>query len=218
MENLFNSFNSNKYIIKKSIAELRSGIPVLLYNHESNLLVFPSELINRQVLHQIQKYSERAYILLTGNRLNFILQSSGNQLSRITIKESYTIDYISFLLLGQELHNTFNLIDISTIISTNSLDKTAISLIKLTKLLPSAIVIDINHHDILQWCKEHNITPIKQEIIDNYNQEYELEEVCNSPLFLKNCCDANVSASINIYRSNIGEPETLCTYYRRTRL
>ncbi|QGR02119.1 GTP cyclohydrolase II [Ehrlichia ruminantium] len=210
MENLLNNFNSNKYIIKKSIAELRSNIPVLLYNNKNNLLVFPSELIDSQVLHKIQKYCEpeSAYILITGNRLNFIHQSSGNQLSRITLKKSYTIDYISNLLTGKELHDKHDLIDInSTTISTNSLDITAISLIKLTKLLPSAVIIDIKHHDILQWCNQYNITPIKQEIIDNYNQEYQLYEVCSSPLFLKSCCDANVNASINIYRSDIGELE-----------
>ncbi|CAI27470.1 GTP cyclohydrolase II [Ehrlichia ruminantium] len=208
MENLLNSFNSNKHIIKKSIAELRTGIPVLLYNHKSNLLVFPSEMIDNQILHKIQKYSDNAYILITGNRLNFILQSPGNQLSRITLKESYSIDYISYLLTGKKPHSSFDHIDTNHITtSTNPLDITSISLIKLTKLLPSAIVTEIKHPDILQWCNKYNITPIKQEIIDNHNQEYELHEVCSSPLFLKNCCNANVNSSINIYRSDIGEPE-----------
>ncbi|GAT77850.1 GTP cyclohydrolase II, partial [Ehrlichia ruminantium] len=139
MENLLNSFNSNKHIIKKSIAELRTGIPVLLYNNKSNLLVFPSEMIDNQILHKIQKYSDNAYILITGNRLNFLLQSSGNQLSRITLKESYNIDYISYLLTGKKLHSFDHIDTNNTTVSTNPLDITSISLIKLTKLLPSAI-------------------------------------------------------------------------------
>ncbi|ABD44653.1 GTP cyclohydrolase II family protein [Ehrlichia chaffeensis str. Heartland] len=202
MENLFNRFHSNKYITEKSIAELRCGIPVLLYNSNDSLLIFPSELIDNQLLNTLKKHFKDINILVTGNRLNFIFQSSGNQLSRIKIKESHDLEYISSLLTGQELHKGSLVIDNVTV-STNSLDITAISLIKLTKLLPSAVVVDINDSDVLHWCTKNNITPIRQEIIENYNKEYEIQEVCSSPLFLKDCSNAK----INVYRSHTGELE-----------
>ncbi|WP_395878322.1 GTP cyclohydrolase II [Ehrlichia muris] len=203
MENLFNSFHSNKYITEKSITELRCGIPVLLYNSNNNLLIFPSELVDHPLLSTLKKHFKDINILVTGNRLNFIFQSSGNQLSRIKIKESHDLEYISSLLIGQEFHNREYFAIDNLIISTNPLDKTAISLIKLAKLLPSAIAIDISSSNILEWCTKNNITPIKQEIIDNYNEEYEIQEVCSSPLFLKDC----PNAQINVYRSHTGELE-----------
>ncbi|MGN7618879.1 MAG: GTP cyclohydrolase II RibA [Ehrlichia sp.] len=203
MENLFNNFHPSKHIIKKSIAELRCGIPILLYNGNSNLLIFPSELLDNKLLSKLKEYFENTALLVTGNRLNFILKSSENQLSRIKIKDSYDIDYISSLLISKEFYGTdfFDTDDVT--VSTNSLDKTAISLIKLTKLLPSAVVIDIDNPNILQWCAENSITPVKQKTIDNYNEEYSLQEVCSSPLFLKGCSKAR----INIYRSHTGELE-----------
>ena len=203
MENLFNKFHSNKYITEKSIAELRSGIPILLYNATDTLLIFPSELLDDTLLSNLKKYYKNVILLVTGNRLNFILKSSDNQLSRIKIKESYDINYIFSLLTSKEFQSTDLLANSNITVSTNSLDKTAMSLIKLTKLLPSAVVIDVNNPNISQWCIKNNITPVKQEIIDNYNQDYTLQEVCNSPLFLKGCHKAH----INIYRSHTGELE-----------
>ncbi|CEI85196.1 GTP cyclohydrolase II [Ehrlichia minasensis] len=203
MENLFNRFRSNKYITEKSIAELRCGIPVLLYNNNDSLLIFPSELANNELLSALKKKFQDINILVTGNRLNFIFQSPGNRLSRIQIKTHHDLEYISSLLTDQEFHKKSSLTADDITVSTNSLDKTAISIIKLTKLLPSAIVIDINRSDILQWCTQNNITPVKQEIIDNYNEEYEIQEVCSSPLFLKDC----LNAKIKVYRSHTGELE-----------
>ena len=203
MENLFNNLHSNKYITEKSIAELRCGIPILLYNDNDNLLIFPSELLDDTLLSRLKEYSENTTLLVTGNRLNFIFKSSEYQLSRIKIKKSHDINHISSLLISKEFYST-DFLDLSNItVSTNSLDRTAISLIKLTKLLPSAVVIDITNPDILKWCAKNNITPVKQKIIDSYNEEYSLQEVCSSPLFLKDCPKAH----INIYRSHTGELE-----------
>ncbi|QXK92308.1 GTP cyclohydrolase II RibA [Neoehrlichia mikurensis] len=205
MQNIFSNFSVKKNLIERSIAEIRRGTPVLLYYDTSYLLVVSSELINVKLLKKLTSFSNNVYLLLTTNRLNYIFSSNSYTLSRIPANH-YTIDEIYSLLTG---HNgsIITLPDKNKINpSTNILDKCAISLIKSAKLLPSALVIDINfksYDNMVNWCNNNGMLYVHKNILNQKRNNYSIKEVCSSSLVLQDCC----KSKIIIYRSNIGELE-----------
>ncbi|KJV80713.1 GTP cyclohydrolase II family protein [Anaplasma phagocytophilum str. CRT53-1] len=146
-----------------------------------------------------KSFSDNVYILLTAQRASYV--TTKDKLSRIGANTLSLAD-IRTLLSG--LPEETRSVPVEESLST--LDSLAIDLVKMAKLLPSALVIDMgfgNIEEMYDWCECNGILHLAGKALTDYTQEYVLQEVCRSDLYLQD----SLKSKIIVYRSKIGEPE-----------
>ncbi|AAV87109.1 GTP cyclohydrolase II [Anaplasma marginale str. St. Maries] len=192
-------FGFGNNLVERAVLEIRRCAPVILHKSGRYALVFPSELSEDHSFATLTEFSSKLHLLLTVRRMAAV--AGGRALS-------------------SALANGFTLADIAAALSTSTslppgvqvtsssspLDGHAIDLMKLAKLLPSALIADMEFaHDgeMEQWCAQNNILCLACDALSGYRKEYSLREVCRSDLCLNNA----PASKILVYRSNLGEPE-----------
>lgn len=190
-------FGLENNIIGRVVSEIRRCVPVLIHKDGEYLLVFASELLEEQSLSALASYADIA-LLLTAQRSAFV--SPYKVLTRIKARN------MSLSEIRTLLTETPKAIFADATPSTNSLDPLAIDLVKMAKLLPSALIADVkfaSFNEMASWCENNNVLHIDGKVIDGYGQKYDLSEVCRSDLYLQD----SLRSEIIVYRSNMAEPE-----------
>ena len=190
-------FGLESNITGRAISEIRRCVPVLIYSDEGYLLVFASELLEEQSFAALAVF-DNVSLLLTAQRAAFV--SPYRALTRVCTQGKSLPEIRALLTEPPEA----DLLDATP--STNPLDPLAIDLVKMAKLLPSALIVDMqfaSFNEMDSWCNRNNILHINSEVIYGWRKEYDLKEVCRSDLYLKD----SLRSKIIVYRSNMAEPE-----------
>ncbi|ANC34912.1 GTP cyclohydrolase [Anaplasma phagocytophilum str. Norway variant2] len=194
-----NFFGLGNNLLSRAVNEIRRCAPVILHEDDKYLLVFASELLEEPSLAVFKSFSDNVYILLTAQRASYV--TTNDKLSRVGAN-SLSLADIRTLLSG--LPEEARSVPVEE--SLSPLDSLAIDLVKMAKLLPSALVIDMgfgNIEEMYDWCKCNGILHLAGKALTDYTQEYVLQEVCRSDLYLQD----SLKSKIIVYRSKIGEPE-----------
>lgn len=191
-------FGSGNCLVGRAISDLRRRAPVLLHDDNQYLLVYPSELLDQQTLNGLASLSDEIYLLLTAERARVLWEEKAQL--RVPAK-NLTLDAIRALLMTAETDDTYK----TATGLGSALDGAALQLVKLSRLLPSAIVMTMafsGTEEMDFWCRKNHISSLDAELVKNYKADYKLDEVCCAELCLK-----NTLTKIFVFRSYIGEPE-----------
>ncbi|MCU7611204.1 GTP cyclohydrolase II [Anaplasma capra] len=199
MGSIGKAFGFGSNVVARLVLEIRRCAPVVLHQGGRYALVFSSELLEKHSLSVLAEFSSNMYLLLTANRTAC---TTGRRVLSRVLANNLTLEEIAAALVTYtSLPPGIQIMD-----SDNPLDGYAIDFMKLAKLLPSALVTDMefsNDGEMEQWCAQNNILHLACDALSSYCQEYRLHRVCQSGLFLH----SSLESEIFVYRSNLGEPE-----------
>ncbi|ACZ48793.1 GTP cyclohydrolase II [Anaplasma centrale str. Israel] len=193
------AFGFGNNLVERAVLEIRRCAPVVLHTCGKYALVFPSELLEEHSFATLTEFSSKVYLLLTGRRMAAV--AGGHEPSRVLASNLTLTDIAAALATGVSLPPNAQVTS-----SNNPLDRHAVDLMKLAKLLPSALVVDMELADdgaMEQWCAQNNVLCLACDALSGYREEYRLHEVCRSDL----CLHSALVSKILVYRSNLGEPE-----------
>ncbi|MDN5247543.1 MAG: GTP cyclohydrolase II [Wolbachia endosymbiont of Tyrophagus putrescentiae] len=191
-------FTQKKNKVERAISEIRRGIPVMVYSKDGYLLFSSAEILERELFYQFKNISNNTYITLTANKIKYISKGKEDKNKRLLINNFDEI----MPFINQKQDNLENCI----IECSKEIDEYAISLLKLSELLPYALVVDIAFEDIGKmhhWCKENDIISVDASLINEFQHDNSVYEICRTPLFLKQNQDANIIS----YRTYNGHKE-----------
>ncbi|WP_168464846.1 GTP cyclohydrolase II [Wolbachia endosymbiont of Ctenocephalides felis wCfeT] len=192
---LIKNQNGNK--VERAIGEIRRGLPVVAYNKSNYLLFAAVEILERELFDQFQLISNNLYITLTASKMQHITQGKERSSKRLLIDD---FDKLYRLISCLEEFN------VKELQCSEEIDEYAISLLKLSELLPFALVVDMtfkNKREMQSWCKENDIIALDASLVSGFQQDQSIYEVCRTPLFLKQTQKANIVS----YRTYNGRKE-----------
>ncbi|APR97952.1 GTP cyclohydrolase II [Wolbachia endosymbiont of Folsomia candida] len=190
--------NQDRNKVERAISETRRGLPIILHDDEDNyLLVASAETLEQNLFDQYKFISDSVYITLTSSKVKYISQNEEHSGKRLLINNF--VELQNLINCTQENH-------IKELQCSKSIDNYAISLLKLSELLPYALVADMrfkNKHEMRNWCDENDIIMLHTLLINNFERNQNIYEVCKTSLFLKQTQKVNIIA----YRTESGEKE-----------
>lgn len=160
--------------VTRCISDLKFGIPVILEHQYQNFLILPLERINNKIFDEIKSTFKEFYLLLTEQRAKFLkLQNCKINCHNLDFNE---IKNLAFNLKAANL-NTYNCCEKS------SLDEKALILLRISELIPVAVITKINSKIELNV----HVNSLKSEYIDHFlnDSDNNLHEVCGADLKLK---------------------------------
>lgn len=190
--------NKNKNKVERAIGEIRRGLPILLHDESSYLLFVSAELLEEDLFNKLKIISNKTYITLTGSQVNYFSQEKENGNKRLLI--NYFDELVLFTNFTRE-----NLKECELEYS-RTIDEYAISLLKLSELLPCALLIDMSFKDVNEmqnWCKNNDVIELSKSLLNEFQHNQDVYEVCRTQLFLKQ----NQKVSIVSYRTYNGQKE-----------
>lgn len=187
--------NQGKNKVERAISEIRRGLPIIIYNENNYLLFAAAETLDRDSFDRYKLISDNLYITLAPSKVQYTFQENGSK--RLPIN---SFDELLHLINCSVEGSTKKLQCSKTI------DECATALLKFSELLPYALTIDMafkNEHEMRNWCEENDITALDTLLIDKFQQNQNVYEVCKTPLFLKQTQEVNVIS----YRTESGGRE-----------
>jgi GTP cyclohydrolase II len=134
--------------VDRGLAELRLGAPVAIHGQTNHLLALAAESVSRATMADLaDRASGPARVLLTGRRAVVLgLMESGGDPVAVTLAEPPTPDAVSRLADPcLDLDGPLPAIAAVTPLRSNSAAAAAVTLAKLARLLPAALVVDLPH-------------------------------------------------------------------------
>ena len=187
--------NRNKNKVERVISEIRRGVPVMVHNESSYLLFASAEILKRDLFHQYKLISDNIYVTLTASKTKHLSGGKERSNKRLLVNNfDEMASFVSSLQAELKLENS------------RIMDEYAISLLKLSELLPYALVIDMafeNVHKMQDWCMRNDIMALDKSLVDQFQSDHDVYEVCRTPLFLKQ----NQKTNILSYRTYSGHKE-----------
>jgi GTP cyclohydrolase II len=158
----------------RCISDLKFGIPVILEHQNQKSLILPLERINKKIFDKIRSTVKELSLVITEQRASFLkLQNCKINCQKLDFNE---IENLAFSLKAENL-NAYDCCEKS------SLDEKALMLLKISELIPVAVIAKINSDIELNF----HINSLKSEYIDDFVTESNnnLHEVCSADLKLK---------------------------------
>lgn len=183
--------------VKRAISEIRRGMPIIIHDEDNYLLVAAAEILEQNSFDQYKLILGNIYVTLTSSKVKYISQNEEHGGKRLSIS--------SFA----ELHNLINCAQenhIKELQCSKPIDDYAVSLLKLSELLPYALVVDMHFKDkneMRNRCDENDIIALDTSLINNFERNQNIYEVCKTSLFLKQTQEVNIIA----YRTESGDKE-----------
>lgn len=187
--------NRDKSKVERAISEIRRGVPIIIHDESKYLLVAATEILERDLFHQYKLISDSIYVTLTASKIKYLSRGKAHSNKRLLVNDFDELAH--FMSSAQEGLKGY-ILEHSKII-----DKCAVSLLKLAELLPYALVVDMTFKDIYEmqnWCANNDIIALDKSLIDEFQYNHDVYEVCRAPLFLKQ----NQKANIVSYRTYNG--------------
>ncbi|MGL9725268.1 MAG: GTP cyclohydrolase II [Wolbachia sp.] len=176
--------NQSKNKVERAISEIRRGLPIIIYDENNYLLFAAAETLERSSFDQYKLISDRLCITLTPSKVQYTFQE--NDSKRLPINSFDELLHLINCLAGG---------GIKKLQCSKTIDEYATALLKFSELLPYALIIDMafkNEHEMRNWCEENDIIVLDTLLIDKFQQNQNVYEVCKTPLFLKQTQEVNV--------------------------
>ena len=160
--------------VTRCISDLKFGIPIILEHQNQKSLILPLERINKKIFDKIRGEFKELNLVITEQRANFLkLKNCKINCHNLNFSE---IENLAFSLKAVDL-------DAYDYCKASNLDEKALMLLKISELIPVAVIAKINYDIELNF----HINSLKSEYIDDFVTESNnnLHEVCSADLKLK---------------------------------
>ncbi len=187
--------SSNK--VERAISEVRRGRPIVIYDESNYLLFAAAEALERDLFNQYKLISSNVYVTLTSSKVKYISQNKERSSKRLLISN---FDELLHLI------NCSKEDSIKELQCSKTIDEYAVALLKFSELLPYALVADMtfeNKHEMRNWCKENDIIALDTLLVNDFQQNQSVYEVCKTSLFLKQTQEVDIIS----YRTERGGRE-----------
>jgi GTP cyclohydrolase II len=182
--------------VERAANDIRKGFPVIISDGKNRLLALSPETASHEIIKNCTTATNSDIrLILTSNRLNFISNSkSSNEPAAIKIEQNKINDIPALCGI---IENTESLPEYET---ATDLEKSALQLMRIAELIPSAITLNLNNN-----FTDADILSISTDSINEYQNlaSIELRETTRTRLALRNSIDSEIIA----YRPNIGGKE-----------
>ena len=171
---MFKTFEVRAIEVTRCISDLKFGIPVILEHQNQRSLILPLERIDKKIFDEIRGIFKDLSLVITEQRANFLkLKDCKINCQNLDFNE---IENIAFNLKTENM-NTYDCYEKS------SLDEKALMLLKISELIPVAVIAKINSKIELNF----HINSLKSEYIGGFvaDSDNNLHEVCSADLKLK---------------------------------
>ncbi|XGA08791.1 MAG: GTP cyclohydrolase II RibA [Wolbachia endosymbiont of Xenopsylla cheopis] len=205
-------YNKEKNSVERALSEIRRGMPIIVFDHNSYILFAAVEILEEDLFEKYKIITSNIYVVITANKLQHMTKDYDIGKEKFFRLQIDNFEDLSDILNWHKQQNY----QIQNIKKHKALDEYAISLLKMTELLPLALVVDMefkNDVAMQKWCSENDVIYLKKSNIINYKQNNDLYEVCKTPLLLSNCKEVSVIVYRTIYNSKehyaiiIGKPD-----------
>jgi GTP cyclohydrolase II len=202
------SGNRDRNKVERAISEIRRGMPIVIYRGDNHLLFTAAESLEQDLFDQYKLISNNVYVTFTASKVKYTFQNEERSGKRLLINNF------------DELLNLINCSKeycMKELQCSQAIDEYAGSLLKLSELLPYALVIDIPFEDkskVEQWCKKNDVIELEASLIDNFQHNQDVYELCRTSLFLKQTQKVDIityrteSDKKDHYAIIIGNPDT----------
>ncbi|WFW29606.1 MAG: GTP cyclohydrolase II [Wolbachia endosymbiont of Menacanthus eurysternus] len=172
--------NQNRNRIDRAVSEVRRGSPVMIYDDKGNYLLFTAaEILERSLFDQYKFISGNLFVTLTSSKVQYSFQNEKNNNKRLQIN---SFDELLHLM-------NYSVFDrMKELYCSGVIDKYAIDLLKLSELLPYALIIDSSFKDekeMYDWCEKNDVITLNISFIKNFCLDRDLYEICETSFFLK---------------------------------
>ncbi|QOD38190.1 GTP cyclohydrolase II [Candidatus Wolbachia massiliensis] len=189
--------NQSKNKVERAISEIKRGLPIVIYDESNYLLFAAAETLERDSFDQYKLISDNIYVTLTSSKVTYISRNEEHSSKRLLINN---FDELSHLInCSKEDH-------IKELQCSKKIDECATVLLKFSELLPYALVVDMtfrSRHEMRDWCEKNDIIALDTLLVNNFQQNQNVYEVCKTPLFLKQTQKVNIIS----YRTESGGRE-----------
>jgi GTP cyclohydrolase II len=176
--------------VDRVISELRRGGMVRVEHSGSSIVMLAVDALNADNYKLLSQFdSSPLGLVLTGTRLNVLgIDKSDRPISVLTSANNLSLDLVEFLANPLSVLMSPPSLDELNIRDANTLEASCITLAKLSRLLPAALVI--------QDVPMTDIPTVKASLIDDYmkNAANSLTQVSQARVPLENAEDAQVIA------------------------
>ncbi|MGL9757446.1 MAG: GTP cyclohydrolase II [Wolbachia sp.] len=190
--------NQSRNKVERAISEVRRGLPILIYDDENNyLLLAAAETLEKKLFSQYKLISGNVYVTLTASKVKYICQSKEHSSKRLLISN---FDELLHLI------NCSKEDSIKELQCSKTIDAYAVALLKFSELLPYALVADMtfeNKHEMRNWCEENDIIALNTLLVNDFQRNHSVYEVCKTSLFLKQTQEVDIIS----YRTKSGGRE-----------
>ena len=132
---MFKTFEVRAIEVTRCISDLKFGIPVILEHQNQRSLILPLERIDKKIFDEIRGIFKDLSLVITEQRANFLkLKDCKINCQNLDFNE---IENIAFNLKTENM-NTYDCYEKS------SLDEKALMLLKISELIPVAVIAKIN--------------------------------------------------------------------------
>ena len=168
------TFEARIIEVTRCISDLKFGIPIILEHQNQKSLILPLERINKKIFDEIRGEFKELNLVVTEQRANFLkLKNCKIKCHNLDFNE---IENLAFSLKAADL-------DAYDCCKASNLDEKALMLLKISELIPMAVIAKINSKIELNF----HINSLKSEYINDFvtDSENNLHEVCSADLKLK---------------------------------
>jgi GTP cyclohydrolase II len=170
------AFEARIIEVTRCISDLKFGIPVILEHQNQKNLILPLERINKKIFDEIRGAFKELNLVVTEQRANFLkLKNCKINCHSLDFNK---IENLAFSLKAADLDAHVH--DCGKV---SSLDEKALMLLKISELIPVAMIAKINSDIELNF----HINSLKSEYIDDClaDSDNNVHEVCSANLKLK---------------------------------
>jgi GTP cyclohydrolase II len=130
--------------VDRAIAELRRGAFVRVYDENSSFLMMAADVLTSDSLEILTQFSQNMpKLVLTGTRVNALgIDKSDRPTSLITHRSGLSVDLIAYLTNPLAVFTTRPSIEGIEINDAHALAEACITLSKLSRLLPAAMIVE----------------------------------------------------------------------------
>lgn len=189
--------NQDKNKVERAISEIRRALPIVIYDESDYLLCAAAETFDRDSFDQYKLISGNVYVTLTSSKVTCIFQNEEHVGKRLLVDNFDELLY----LINCSKEDRSKELQYSKVI-----DECATTLLKCSELLPYALVVDMtfkNRHEMRDWCAKNDVIALDASLINNFQTNQDVYEVCKTSLFLKQTQKVNIIS----YRTYNGRKE-----------
>ncbi|QKX02382.1 GTP cyclohydrolase II [Wolbachia endosymbiont of Dirofilaria (Dirofilaria) immitis] len=178
--------NQGRNKVKRAVSEIRCSLPILIYDESDYLLFAAAETLERDLFDQYKVISNNLYITLTSDKMQYILKNGKSDNKRLPVNNFDEL----LSLVNCSIEDYTERLQCS-----KTIDEYAIALLKFSELLPYALVVDMTFKDeneMRYWCEKNDVIALDTSLVNHFQQDYGVYEVCRTSLFLKQARKVNI--------------------------
>ena len=171
---MLSSFNPKNIEVLRCISDLKYGIPITLEHNNQKKLIFSVERINAEIFKYIKNTFEEIYLVLSDQRVGYLKFKD----CKIDCKNINFNEVQDIVFKIGEVNISFD-----DFYRKNTIDNGAIKIMKISELIPAALVVKISSEQVLDF----KINSLKLEYISDYVKlsNSDFYEVSSADLRLK---------------------------------